>query len=401
MSNLLQKKKRMASALLAILLVLLSIFTVSAAEISSAAAVTEETREADPEDAATLELHMLDVGQALCILVKVEKEGEEPHYLLYDGGGRDTSSYVVAYLKKQGLSDLEYIVVSHYDEDHIGGIVGALNVFDCETVLSPDYEADSKIYQSFVSAVQKDDAEVIHPGLGNQFPLGDAVITVVGPEDYTAETENNRSLAIRIQLGNNSFLICGDAQEEEEESIVNSGLEIESDVYIVNHHGSGGSSGFYFLNHVHPTYALLSCSDDNSYGHPHLEAMERLQAEGVELFRTDKQGEIIAYSDGENITFNQEPCNDFSAGTVQETSSGANGSGQLSDSASGNTAASGSSSSAESANYTYVCNIKSYKFHRAYCDSVDKMSEANKLYTNDSRESLIAQGYSPCQSCNP
>ncbi|MDO5540743.1 MAG: ComEC/Rec2 family competence protein [Eubacteriales bacterium] len=327
------------------------------------------------------ELHLLDVGQGMSTLIRAGG-----HYMLIDGGGRAASSFVVSYLQQQGIEKLDYVVVSHYDEDHISGIIGALHVFDCDTILAPDYQADTEIYASYLSAADASGAEIIYPRQGEEYPLGDAVITVVGPASYSGDLENDRSVAIRICYGNTSYLICGDAQGQEEEDMVNSGLELASDVYVVNHHGSGDSSGLYFLNEVHPAYALLSCSADNAYGHPALETMERLNAEGVSLYRTDKQGTITVYSDGTGLWFDQEPCNDFSAGGQPETDISSE---------------SGTEINADAVAVTYVCNLNTKKFHYEYCDSVNKMKESNKKFTNESRDSLIAQGYVPCKNCNP
>lgn len=333
--------------------------------------VTAET------ETAPFAFHMLDVGQGMSVLV--EADGR---YMLIDGGGRSSSSFVVSYLQQQGVEKLDYIVVSHYDEDHISGIVGALHVFDCDTILAPDYSADTSIYASYLAAAKDSGAEIIYPQQGETYALGEAAVTVVGPASYENESENDCSVAVRITYGITSYLICGDAQEQEETDILNSGLELASDVYVVNHHGSAQSSGFYFLNAVKPVYALLSCSADNSYGHPAAEAMQRLDNEGVSLYRTDRQGTVTAYSDGTGLWFDQEPCNDFSARDADT--------GEEQDiSGSGDTGV------------TYVCNLNSKKFHYAYCESVNKMKESNKKITNESRESLIAQGYVPCKNCNP
>lgn len=339
---------------------------------------------------APFAFHMLDVGQGQSVLV--EADG---HYMLIDGGGRSSSSFVVSYLQQQGVEKLDYIVVSHYDEDHISGIVGALHVFECETILAPDYYADTDIYASYLTAAEASGAEIIYPQQGETYALGDAVITVVGPASYENTLENDRSVAVRITYGITGYLICGDAQAQEEEDISNSGLELASDVYVVNHHGSAESSGFYFLNRVQPMYALISCSADNAYGHPAAETMQRLDSEGVSLYRTDRQGTVTAYSDGAGLWFDQDPCDDFSSrqadgqGAVNLDISGQNGSGQQEASDSGNRGT------------TYVCNLNTKKFHYTYCDSVNRMKETNKKFTDESRESLIAQGYDPCKNCNP
>ena len=90
---------------------------------------------------------MLDVQQGLAVFLR---QGD--HCMLYDGGGRDASSFVVAYLKQQGVAHLDYIVASHYDEDHISGLIGAMHAFDCDRILDADYVSDTAIYQSFKKA---------------------------------------------------------------------------------------------------------------------------------------------------------------------------------------------------------------------------------------------------------
>lgn len=321
-------------------------------------------------------LHLLDVGQGLSVLV--EADG---HCLLYDGGGANASSFVVGYLKQQGISYLDYIVASHYDDDHINGIVGALHAFGCGTVLNPDYTPDTGIYRSYRSALQENGADIVFPAPGDAYALGDASIDVIGPSSYGHPVENNNCISLSIEYGNFRFLICGDLEAEGEEELANSIADLSCDLYVVDHHGSSSSSTFYFLDHVLPNYALLSCGAGNPYGHPGAETMGRLQSLGCELYRTDKQGTIIAYSDGGSLWFNVDPCTDWGSGSLPEESE--------------NPAAGGSGT------VTYVCNTNTYKFHYDYCDSVNKMAEKNKRVTTESRESLIAQGFVPCKNCCP
>lgn len=92
---------------------------------------------------------MLDVGQGLSVLV--ESDGE---YMLYDGGGRHSSRYVVSYLKNKGIDSLKDIVISHFDEDHCAGIVGVLNNFPVQQIYMPNYSTDTKIYSSLISEIK-------------------------------------------------------------------------------------------------------------------------------------------------------------------------------------------------------------------------------------------------------
>lgn len=294
----------------------------------------------------TFELQVLDVGQGLSVLV--ESDG---HYLLYDGGGRSASSYVVSYLENEGIEKFDYIIASHYDEDHIAGLVGVLNVFACDLVLDPDYETDSQIYASFKNKVKNEK----HPELKETYQLGSASFEIIGPIKEYGE-DNDKSICIRITFGNTHYLICGDASIKAEQDMLNE--DIQSDVYIVSHHGSKYSSSQEFIQKVNPKYAIISCGLNNSYGHPDQEVLNNLSQ--CEIYRTDTQHEIICTSDGTNVTFEQ-----------------------------------------KEQNVTYVCNKNSKKFHRPDCSSLDSMKEENKYYTSNTREQLIQKGYGPCGLCKP
>ena len=122
-----------------------------------------------------------------------------------------------------------------------------------------------------------------------------------------------------MQDGNTSFLITGDAEAESEAQMIASGLTLDSDVYVMGHHGSGTSTSWDLLQAATPEYAVLSCGAGNSYGHPHVESMEKLQAMEIQLLRTDKQGNIVASTDGTTITWNVNPCNDYTPGDPNDT----------------------------------------------------------------------------------
>ena len=254
-------------------------------------------------------LHMLDVGQGQSILI--ETDG---HYLLIDGGGRDASSFVISYLKQQGVLKLDYIIASHYDEDHIAGLIGALSVFPVDYCLLPSYRGEGKLYQSFCVAAVSNGCTIEHPGLKSTYSIGNAQIEVAGPVSSDYAAENDRSLAVRVSFGDTSYLICGDAEHQAETDMVNCGEDLHSDLYVVDHHGSNTSSTDAFLNRVSPEYALISCGRDNAFGHPATETLQRLKDHGCTVYRTDKQGTVIAYSDGNIIWFNKEPYSGYAGG---------------------------------------------------------------------------------------
>lgn len=339
-----------------------------------------------------LTVQVLDVGQGLSILA--ESDG---HYLLYDGGDRGASSFVVAYLEDQGVTELDYVIASHYDADHISGLVGALNVYDTEVVLAPDYETDSQIYDSFQEKAAAQGLTVTHPEPGDSYELGNASFTVLSPIQDEYSDDNDYSVAIRLEDGDTSFLFTGDASVDSEAEMIASGETLQSDVLVLGHHGSSTSSSDAFLDAVDPSAAVVSCGLSNSYGHPHREIMEAIQNRGCDLYRTDLQGTLTAVSDGSSITWSAQPCTDYRSGEELEAAGVTD-----KDSASAVTpTAAPSDDSSENTESVYILNTRSKKFHRPSCDSVGTMSDKNKEESSLSREELIGQGYSPCQNCNP
>ena len=111
-----------------------------------------------------MKVHFLDVGQGLSILV--QSDGQT---MIYDGGDKSTSSFVVSYLQKQNVTTIDYLISSHYDSDHMAGLIGCLNAFDVKNVISSDYEHDSKLYQSFIQTVADKGLTMQHPAVGTEF----------------------------------------------------------------------------------------------------------------------------------------------------------------------------------------------------------------------------------------
>ena len=210
-------------------------------------------------------------------------------------------------------------MASHYDEDHIAGLVGVLSTTNVDRIICPDYTADTKIYQSFAKKEEESGAEIIHPVAGDEFRLGNASIKVLSA-DNSAEFENDRSIAVQIVYGDFSVVITGDGSYDEEYRILRSKADIDSDVYVAGHHGSQYSSTTKFLKAVSPAYTMISCGAGNNYGHPTEEALKRIKACGSNLFRTDIQGEVTVYSDGDKYWFSQVPTDDWTPGEVSETS---------------------------------------------------------------------------------
>ena len=363
---------------------------VTSAESSPVTTNQETVITPSTEVNSDFEITMLNVGQGLSILIKAND-----NYMIYDGGGRDSSSYVVSYLKRHGIKKLSAMFVSHYDEDHIAGLVGVLNTTEVSNVICPDREANTEIYQSFINKLNQNGAKIIHPYRGDKFTLGKAEIIVLNPVDYMMYDENNSSIAVRILYDDFACILTGDCEHVAEWDMIDSGYELSAQLLVVGHHGSDSSSSDEFVKSVSPKYAYISCGIDNSYGHPAQRTLDTLKQNNVEIFRSDLQGEVTCYvKDGNNYSFSKEPCNDYNQQTVTEAYViDILGAPDYYDS-------SIERAIPDSAD-TYVVNTNTKKFHSPYCDSVNKMSEKNKMVTECNREELIEQGYSPCGRCKP
>ncbi len=335
----------------------------------------------------------------------VQSGGEN---LLYDGGDTSHSDEVVEYLHNQNVENIDYMISSHYDADHLGGLLKCFQNFSVENILGADYYQGTDLYMDFVNAATANAISIQYPKPGDTFSFGTGSFTVLAPSGidpndsnensvvirltatanaisiqypkpgdtfsfgtgsftvlapsgidpndsnensvvirltngnnsflFTGDAEetsdsfgtgsftvlapsgidpndsNENSVVIRLTNGNNSFLFTGDAEETSEQDMISTGRNLDCDVLSLGHHGSSSSTTWDFLEASTPSWAVISCGAENKYGHPSADTMGRLSSMNIPVFRTDKQGTIVALSDGENISWNQEPCNDYSSG---------------------------------------------------------------------------------------
>lgn len=340
-----------------------------------------ETEVMASEPNITMAVHFLDVGQGLSILV--QSDGQN---LLYDGGDRSHSSFVVSYLQQQQVTNIDYLISSHYDEDHVSGLIGCLNTFSVSTVIGADYVHDSSLYDSFMDAVSAKGLDVLHPQPGETFSFGTGNFTVLSPAEIS-ENSNDNSVAIKLTNGSSHFIFTGDAEHSSETAMIHSGIDLDCDVLCIGHHGSASSTSWDFLQATVPEYAVISCGSDNQYGHPDADTMEKLSSMEISVFRTDKQGTVIALSDGSSLFWTADPCNDYSSGNAEDA-------GTLPGSA---LPAEAEAASVEEAPQTGMVWLSATgeKYHSIpNCGRMDP-SKARQVTEADA----IAQGYDACSKC--
>ena len=336
---------------------------------------------------STFEIYFIDVGQgdAACVLC----DGEA---MLIDGGGKSASSRMYGFLQSHDIAHLAYIVASHPDADHVGGLAGALNFASVDKAYCTVDEYDSDAFLDFVKYLDKHDCEIAIPEAGETFYLGSAKVTILYP-DPGEFLSDNTSIALRIEYGETSFLFTGDCEIDDEAAILLGEYDLRSDVLKIAQHGSEHSTSDSFLSEVRPSYAVISVGGDNGYGFPTEEVLSRLQDAGVTLYRTDIQGDVHCVSDGTEVRFDVQTNPDFdtflaAGGYLRYLDEQGAGEGE-----NGEDGADGE--------VTYIANTNTMKFHKPSCSSVARMNEKNKWYFTGTRQELIDKGYQPCKNCNP
>lgn len=258
-----------------------------------------------------LKVHFIDVGQADCILLQQGNEN-----MLIDAGNNDDEQTIKNYLQSVGVNQFQYVIGTHPHEDHIGSMDYIMNSFKVGKIYFPKATATTKTFENLVNAVKNKRMQFAEPTPGEIFNLGQAKCTILAPNNSDYEDLNNYSIVVKVEFGNNSLLLAGDAEDISEKEMMDKGFNLKADVLKVGHHGSDSSTTREFLNAVNPKYAVISVGKGNDYGHPATDIIQKLHAKGINIYRTDESGTVVATSDGTNITFNTNPSTTTVGGTA-------------------------------------------------------------------------------------
>ncbi len=246
-----------------------------------------------------LKVHFIDVGQGSSILLQ-SPQGKN---ILIDGGDRWNwvSEKLVEYLGDQEVETVHAIISTHPHADHIGGLPAVINNFTVEKIYDSGRVHTTQTYENYLELILEKEIPYYTPRRGDIIELGDLSFDVLHPaddvEDYSL---NNASIVLRLEYGEISFLFTGDAEERAEKEIVETFDNIASDILKVGHHGSKTSSNDFFLDAVEPEISIIQLGEDNRYGHPHEEVIERLILREIDIYRNDLHGNVVIFTDGEN-----------------------------------------------------------------------------------------------------
>jgi competence protein ComEC len=246
----------------------------------------------------------INVGQGDSALIR-DGSGYD---VLIDGGQPSAGPTVVAYLRQQGVSQLDAIVASHADSDHIGGLIDVLHASDIQVdqVIYNGYPGTTQTWSDFVAAVEAKGLHLTTVQFPQELTWGNQSVHVLNPASGLTNPESNDvSLVLRIDSGSIHYLFTGDIDATIEATVVARGTPVAAQVLKVAHHGSQYSSSAEFLSAVSPDDAIISVGK-NSYGQPSADTIARLEAAGATVWRTDVSGNILVSSDGVTYSINPE-----------------------------------------------------------------------------------------------
>lgn len=243
--------------------------------------------------AKSLKVHFINVGQGDSILV----QAPAGKTMLIDGGPKSAGDDVVAFLKSKGVKHLDYVVATHPDADHIGGLIDVLKTFKVKNFIDSGKAHTTETYVEMLTLIDKKNIKYIVPSTLDTYKLDPNMTTRVLYANSDADDNNDASIVLKLTYNKVSFLLTGDASTEIEEQIA-SKYDVSATVLKAGHHGSDTSSSAKFISKVNPKVAILSYGKDNSYGHPNSAVVSRLKNVGAKIYKTATDCNITVTSDG-------------------------------------------------------------------------------------------------------
>lgn len=244
-----------------------------------------------------LSIHVIDVGQGDSILIQTPN-GKN---FLVDGADEDEANIVKSYLRKQNIRHLDFIIATHCDTDHIGGLDTIIKDFEVNKLFMPKEVNDNKAYNNLITSCSNSNIPIDHLCAYDSIKLMDNLTLDVLSPTYIQDESNLNSIVFTLTYHNKSFLFTGDCESENETEIINSFDLDNVDFLKVGHHGSSSSTSLDFLSATTPDIAAISCGYKNQYGHPHPSTLNNLNQNNILIYRTDLHGDLVFYSDGDII----------------------------------------------------------------------------------------------------
>ncbi|WP_342686137.1 MULTISPECIES: MBL fold metallo-hydrolase [unclassified Methanoculleus] len=244
-----------------------------------------------------LVVHFIDVGQGDSILLEFRDKT-----LLIDAGEREMGEHVVAYLESQNVERLDAVVATHAHSDHVGGLAEVISAYPVGLFVDAGQPHPTATYENLLALIEERKVPYTVAERGQTISLDpDLEIRVLNPASEPLGDPNEDSIVLKATYGEISYLFMGDAGEPAEECLIGAGLDLDTDVLKVGHHASRYASSAEFLAAASPAVSVITVGAGNDYGHPHEETLERLEAAGSRIYRTDRDGTVVVSTDGETL----------------------------------------------------------------------------------------------------
>lgn len=273
-----------------------------------------------------LKMIMVDVGQGDCFLFLQEDKA-----MLVDAGPLDKPFNAQKALRNYGVKKLDYVILTHYHQDHAAGLYAVLFNTKVDKMLVTDMKNHKQsprdyafyklfyAYMNFVDRLSERDIVTLAKENGEfkDFYFSNSFVHFLAPIDDTYSITNNYSLCFKMTYGKVDILMTGDIQSEVEEEILDSGENISCEIYKAAHHGSKTSNTENFMQTVGPKFVLISSDNGNhnNFGHPVSRFVEFLEEEKIKVLRTDERGSVTMYTDGELIYYYPTELGDYKSGS--------------------------------------------------------------------------------------
>lgn len=240
-----------------------------------------------------LEVHFIDIGQGDATLIVYDDL-----HILIDGGNNGSETKLLDYLQKVGVDDLEILVATHPDADHIGGLAEVMANYRVNLIIDSGEAHSSQTYKAYHEAVkaQQEQGAIYLEDDDLTFELSDQVTFEIIETGDDNGDRNNNSVVTKLSYNEIDFLFTGDMESKTEEKIL--ARDLEAEILKSGHHGSKTSSSMEFLNEVQPEVVIISAGLNNSYGHPHRALLDRIQRYTDEVYVTYQKGNIVVTTNG-------------------------------------------------------------------------------------------------------
>ena len=255
-----------------------------------------------------MRINFIDVGQGDSCLIRYKGTN-----IMIDSGGslsknKDGKSYDIGenvlnnYLLNRGITRLDYIMASHFDEDHSQGFIFLLKNMKVKNVIISEQYKTSSIYEQFKQICKKQNIQIIYVRSGDEIRIKDLAFKILHPkskENQISENPlNNNAIVCMVKYKNRRILFTGDIEKVAENEMVKEYTNgLKADILKVGHHGSKTSTTKEFLDLINPSVALIGVGQNNKFGHPNEDVIKRLEEKNIQIYRTDEMGEISVIID--------------------------------------------------------------------------------------------------------